>query len=241
MKELKTALGTLRIGKQEEIFERIAETLEIGAATYGDPFKVGLTGGSTPKAFYKWVGENRKLSKAVIAQTVWSVSDERMVPLEDPESNFGNADRLMLTPLGVPEERKLNWPMMLDPHSAASVVEQRWQERFGYNTTFDLCFLGMGDDGHTASIFPGSPMLGAIAAGNMFAPVNVPEKGWRLSITPDGLALCNKIVITVTGSAKAERLKEVLQGPPDVYPVQILGKHPERVEWLLDTEAAALL
>ncbi|MEX0330346.1 MAG: 6-phosphogluconolactonase [Puniceicoccaceae bacterium] len=238
MEERKTIYGNVRIGNLEEIFSRTVEVMEINAATCGDPFTIGLTGGSTPKAFYTWAVENEAISKAVLEQAMWSVSDERVVPLDHPESNFGNANRLLLTPLGVAEGRKLNWPMMLDPHSLAAMVERRWQDRFGYGHTFDLCFLGMGDDGHTASIFPESPMMGAIAAGTLFAPVEVPEKGWRISITPDGLAACSKIVITVTGAAKAERLKAVLDGEPDQYPVQLVSRFPEKVEWLVDTEAA---
>ncbi|MEX0324627.1 MAG: 6-phosphogluconolactonase [Puniceicoccaceae bacterium] len=241
MEETTSAYGKIRIGSLEDIFRRTAELMEISAATCGDPCTIGLTGGSTPKAFYRWAVENKAISKAVLDQAMWSVSDERLVPLDHPESNFGNANRLLLTPLGVPEERKLNWPMMLDPHSLAAMVERRWQDRFGYGHTFDLCFLGMGDDGHTASIFPDSPMLGAIASGTLFAPVDVPGKGWRISITPDGLAASSKIVITVTGAAKAERLKAVLEGEPDQYPVQLVSRFLEKVEWLVDTEAAALL
>jgi 6-phosphogluconolactonase len=241
VKEHKTACGTLKIGSLEDIFRQVIDILEVTAATYGDPFSIGLTGGSTPKAFYEWAVKRKAISQTVLSQAMWSVSDERMVSPDDPESNFGNADRMLLTPLGVPDHRKLNWPMMLDPHSVALMVERRWQERFGHGKTFDLCFLGMGDDGHTASIFPGSPMLGAIAPGTLFASVDVPGKGWRISITPDGLNASGKVVVMVTGSAKAERLKEVLQGEPDRYPVQLLSRFPEKVEWLIDEDAAALL
>lgn len=241
MEERSTAYGKIKIGSLEDVFGRTVELMEISAATCGDPFTIGLTGGSTPKAFYKWAVANEAISETVLKQAMWSVSDERMVPLDHPESNFGNANRMLLTPLGVPEERKLNWPMMLDPHSVAAVVERRWQDRFGYGRTFDLCFLGMGEDGHTASIFPGSPMLGAIASGTLFAPVDVPGTGWRISLTPDGIGACSKVVITVTGSAKAERLKAVLDGPPDTYPVQLVSRFPGKVEWLVDEAAAALL
>jgi 6-phosphogluconolactonase len=241
MEEQHTPYGNLRVGSLGSIYRRLIDILEVAAATYGDPFTIGLTGGSTPKAFYDWAVKNRAISQKILEQAMWSISDERMVPLDDPESNFGNADRMLLTPLGVPEHCKLNWPVMLDPHSAAIVVERRWQERFGYGRTFDLCFLGMGDDGHTASIFPGSPMLGAIASGNLFAAVDVPGTGWRISVTPDGLAACSKIVITVTGSAKAEMLKAGLQGEPDKLQVPLLSRFPEKVEWLVDTAAAAAL
>lgn len=240
MKETDTPYGKLLTGSTGELFERLIDRFETGAATCGDPFSIGLTGGSTPKAFYQWAVDNQAVSDAVLRQAVWSVSDERMVPLEDDASNFGTADRALLTPLGVPPERKLPWPVMVDPHSAAPAFEMRWRERFGNARAFDLCLLGMGDDGHTASIFPGSPLL-IIESGNYFAPVEVPDKGWRLSITPDGLAACGRIVVMVTGAGKAARLKSVLQGESGVYPVQLLARCASRVEWLVDDAAAAAL
>ncbi len=241
MKTNNTEYGTVNIGTIEELFSRMVDCLETGAATHGDPFTVGLTGGSTPMAFYKWAIENKAISQAVLDQTVWSVSDERRVPLDHPDSNYGNADRELLTPLGVHPQHKLPWPVILDPHSAATIFERKFHEKFGANKSFDLCFLGMGTDGHTASIFPNSPLL-AIESGDHFAPVDVPEKGWRFSITPDGLRACGKIVVVVTGASKLHRLKKVLEGPEKhLYPIQILSRYADKVEWLVDEAAGDLL
>jgi 6-phosphogluconolactonase len=99
----------------------------------------------------------------------------------------------------------------------------------------------MGTDGHTASIFPNSPLL-AIESGDHFAPVDVPEKGWRFSLTPDGLRACGKIVVVVTGTSKLHRLKKVLEGPEkQLYPIQILSRYADKVEWLVDEAAGDLL
>ena len=238
-REIATPYGKLRIGSQSEIFAHLVDAIETAVATYGDPFTVGLTGGSTPKAFYRWAIEKDAISQAIIDRAVWCVSDERMVPLDHEESNFGNADRAFLTPLGVSEARKFPWPVSVDPHSAAPAFEMKFHERFGETRAFDICFLGMGEYGHTASIFPQSPLL-VIESGSHFAPVQVPGKGWRLSITPDGLAACGKIFITVTGESKAGRLRAVINGEGD-YPAQILGRFPGKVEWLVDEAAGALL
>lgn len=240
MRQQLTPFGSLRIGSRQAIFERVVDLLETSAATFGDPFTVGLTGGSTPKAFYEWAIKKEALSRVVLNQAVWSVSDERMVPLSDEESNFGNADRLLLQPLGVPAARKFPWPVQVDPHSAGTAFEMKWQERFGEDRAFDFCMLGMGDDGHTASIFPDSPLL-AIESSSYFAPVEVPGKGWRLSITPSGLRACGKIAVLVTGEAKAERLKAVMEGKQGQYPVQILANCANKVEWLVDAAAAKAL
>lgn len=224
---------------EPEIFAATVERIE-AAVTRGQAKAIGLTGGSTPKRFYEWAAEHKPFSDRVVAGAVWMTSDERMVPLSSEESNFGVADRRMLKPLAIPETQKLPWSTMLDPHSAASAYNMRWNEKFGPQRCFDLCLLGMGDDGHTASIFPGSPLLGVDFPDN-FTCVEVPDKGWRLTVTRAGLARCGEILITVTGAKKAEILREVLEGPPEVYPVQILREVGARTRWLIDPEAAAAL
>jgi len=100
----------------------------------------------------------------------------------------------------------------------------------------------MGEDGHTASIFPGSLLLEK-PCGENFAAIDVPGKGWRLSITPEGLGKCAHVVIVVTGSNKASVLKEVLEGAIAVkkHPSQLLRTLNTKVTWLVDHEAAALL
>ncbi len=241
MTETTTVYGTLSTGPIETVFERLAEIMKETASQCGDPFTLGLTGGSTPKAFYAWALKHSAIHQSVRESAVWSVSDERMVPLDDNESNFGNADRQLLEPLGIPPERKFPWPVTVDPHSAARAFDMRFHERFGEDRAFDLCLLGMGDDGHTASIFPESPLLAIDSPGTHFSSVDVPGKGWRLSITPQGLAACGRIVVLVTGTGKAERLAAVMREPRGSYPIQILAEAAERVEWLVDDAASSAL
>lgn len=232
-----TRNGTLVCAPREVLFQRLVDLMD-RAGSEGRAYSVGLTGGSTPKAFYDWAVREDALPAGVRERAVWTVSDERMVPLTSEESNFGTADRRLLKPLNIPEPHKLPWPVEVDPHSAATVFNRRWTERFGGETCFDLCVLGMGDDGHTASIFPGSPLLEVDLAEN-FTCVEVPGKGWRLSITRAGLERSRKVAVVVTGAAKANVLKEVMDGPENRYPVQILQALRERVTWLVDPEAAA--
>ena len=241
MQQRTTSLGRLHIGGREDLFRQLATILNTGTETERGHFAIGLTGGSTPLAFYRWAAAEKPFKEEFLSRAVWSVSDERMVPLESEESNFGNADREMLQLMKVPGERKLPFPVQVDPHSAALAFDRRFRERFGAGA-FSVCLLGMGEDGHTASIFPGSPLL-AIEADAFFAPVDVPEKGWRLSITPHGLAASRRIVIMVTGAGKAERLAEAFSTSPDPQrlPVQLLHRHADRTDWLVDEAAAAKL
>ncbi len=240
MKILDTRTGTLFVGARERLFKRAAELME-ESGRERRTFSIALTGGSTPKAFYKWAVDGDHIPGAARTRAVWTVSDERMVPLDDDESNFGNADRMLLTPLGVEERQKFPWPVDVDVHSAAAVFNRKWTDRFGGESGFDLCFLGMGDDGHTASIFPGSPLLEWDAEEN-FTCVNVPEKGWRLTVTATGLSRCRRIAVMVTGENKSEVLREVIEGDnPERYPAHILSRFRERTIWLVDEAAASAL
>lgn len=241
MRELSTEHGTVRSGAPEELF---AEAARLGIAAWrgapGGRFSWALTGGSTPKAWYQWCTANSALTPTLLQETDWYVSDERGVPLASKESNFGNADRFLLTPNGVPPERKHPWAVQLAPEAALADFTRQVTERSGPRKGFDLCFLGLGDDAHTASLFPGSALL-ANDGGALFAAVEVPGKGDRLTITPSGLRACGRIVVMATGAAKAEAVHRIFRGDESVaaVPAKVLATCAGRVVWLLDEAAAA--
>ncbi len=242
MKELSSGYGRVFIGSKEDCF-RTAVFLAEGQrgrnpgrrhATWG------LTGGSTPKEWYEWCVAKEALSPVTVATVHWFVSDERCVRPDSYESNFGNADRLLLRPLGIPADRKHPWSTAIAPALAAVEFGRVNAPWFGRDRTFDVCFLGMGDDGHTASLFPGSPLL-RDDGGSYFAAVEVEGKGWRLTITPSGLRVAGLIVVMALGAGKADALARVLAGPhdPRAVPAQILKECRDRVVWLVDEPAAA--
>lgn len=241
MRELTTKHGTVRSGTLDEVF---AEAAQIGTAAWRGAtegrFSWALTGGSTPKSWYTWCKTRSALPPSLLLGTDWHVSDERCVPLASEESNFGNADRFLLTPNGVPAERKHPWAVQLAPEEAAADFARAAERRRGACRGFDLCFLGLGDDAHTASLFPGSALL-SDAGGALFAAVEVPGKGWRLTITPSGLRSCGCIVVMVTGAAKAEAVRRIFRGNESIaaVPAKVLASCATRVVWLLDEAAAA--
>lgn len=230
--------GTISILNLEDIFEKKLQIIEDALRNAVSSITIGLTGGSTPKIFYQWCAKNKVFSKNQLAKIIWMTSDERYVDLNSDESNFGNADRLMLQPLGVAKSMKCPWDTSVLPKEAANL----YNKFFPGENCFDLCFLGMGDDYHTASIFPGSKLL-KDQVKQKFTAVEVPSKGWRLTITPFGLMRCNKIIITIVGHNKALPLKQVIEGPKDIEhkPVQLLRDFPEKVIWLMDNTAGQLL
>lgn len=235
-----TPYGTLEVLNLEEIFKRTCQALTAGAAN--KPRTIGLTGGSTPKAFYKWVIDNQALTAAQVGHCHWYTSDERHVPLESEDSNFGNAARMLLDPLNVESGHRFPWDTKKTPQEAAKALNEAWNDRYGAEKCFDVCFLGMGDDGHTASWFPGSPLMKANLTNN-FTALAVPGKGDRLTITPAGLTRCTQVIIVVTGEAKADRLGRVINShyTPHTQPVQLLKNCATQVSWWVDEAAASLL
>lgn len=240
----KTPYGYLRVLDSREIHLALRASLEEATRhrVPNRPAPVALAGGSTPKAFFRWLARNPP-SPQILRQVVWYTGDERDVPRSDPESNFGTADRLLLDPLGVLENRRVPWATELPPPTAARIHNETWERVRGREAGFSLVFLGMGDDGHTLSLFPGSPLLREAGDDGPFAAVEVPGKGWRLTLTPSGLMRAARVVVCVTGESKAERLREVMQGgyDPLLNPIQVLKPCAARAIWLVDSGAARLL
>ncbi len=241
MTSLSTACGRLIVDTKENHFARAATLLgETQARATGPAFTVAFSGGSTPQDWYRWCVAQRALPAAVAARAHFTVSDERHVPLADGQSNFGNTTRHLLDPLAIPAAQRHPWPVELAPIAAVENYRATLRKLAGPGKAYDVCFLGMGDDAHTASLFPGTPLL-RNEGGELFAAQEVPGKGWRLTITPAGLRACGQIVVLALGANKAPALARVLHGPDDVLntPSQILKTCADRVLWLVDEPAAA--
>ncbi len=228
------------VGSLEEIFHKQVELIGALDRSERSPAVVALTGGSTPKAFYKWLNESQALKPDECGNLVWTTSDERCVPIESDESNFGNAARGFLDPLGFDDRCRRPWPVHLSPSDAAASYSSLWAA--DTPLIYDLCFVGMGDDGHTLSLFPDCPLLSSNCE-DAFSATEWPGRGWRLTLTPAGLNRCRWVVPVVTGAAKAAKLREVFHssGPVAETPIRLLHTLGDRVYWLLDTAAAVEL
>lgn len=243
MIEKTTAYGRLFVGTKEELFAKaVAIAVEQAKRVSSSRFSWALTGGSTPADWYRWCVASHAIPEIVVRRADFTVSDERHVPLSSDQSNFGNADRLLLTPLGLAPSQRVPWPVEKSPTEAASAYTEEWAARFGRGRAYDVCFLGMGDDAHTASWFPGSPLLKTETT-DFFAARDVPGKGWRLTLTPAAVRACGVIVVMAMGPTKTDALARVMQDEykPLALPAQILKTCNDRVVWLVDPVAAAKL
>jgi len=161
-------------------------------------------------------------------------ADERAVPIDDPQSNFRMVRVTLLEPVGIPA-RNIHRIQAEDPD--LEEVVRAYQSALP--TALDLIILGIGDDGHTASIFPGSPVAREAVA-RVAAVRDSPKPPLRrVTITPRVLREAREIMVLATGSSKAEAVARALEGTtdPDRIPARLVRER----EWLLDRDAARLL
>lgn len=208
-------------------------------------FTIALSGGSTPKKLYGLLALEpyRNQIDWTKAEIFWS--DERCVPPDDAESNYHLAYEVMLSKLPIPTGQIHRMPADQSDRVAASVAyEEELRRVFGTDgvPSFDLLQLGMGPEGHTASLFPHQASLRETE--RLVIPVTVPKPPpARLTFTPPVLNAAKHILFLVTGAEKADAVRAVLEGDyqPEEYPAQIVHSRQGEVTWMLDTDAASKL
>ncbi|HSJ28473.1 MAG TPA: 6-phosphogluconolactonase [Acidimicrobiia bacterium] len=211
----------------------VADT--IAALASNGPISVGLAGGSTPTDTYEALHDRRIDWESV---TLW-LSDERWVPHDHPDSNGAMALRHL--PEGA-AARLLRPPYSTHLHAEDSAVHYEARLRLVHDgRPPDLVLLGMGADGHTASLFPGSPALDA-GPSRWYVAHQVPSlDAWRLTATPSLLQTVSRILVLVSGEDKATTLAEALEGPDGLHPIQLLRRATGAVTVHCDRAAAAAL
>jgi 6-phosphogluconolactonase len=208
-------------------------------------FTFALSGGNTPKALYGLLATEPYRSQIDWNSVEIFWSDERCVPPDDPESNYHMAEQVLLSKVPIPAANIHRMPADQPDREAASEAYTREMQRvFGTNgiPVFDLIQLGMGPEGHTASLFPHQSSLSVTE--RLVMPVSVPKPPPdRLTFTPPLLNAARNVLFLVTGEEKAEAVYHVLEGPyePDEYPAQIVRPLHGEVTWMLDSAAASQL
>lgn len=209
-----------------------------------DRFTIALSGGSTPKALHELLAKSPYREQIPWAQLHVFWGDERYVPIDDEQSNAGMAYDTLLGHVYTPEDQIHVWRTELEPDAAAADYDRVLHDYFGEgnDTTFDLVLLGMGDDGHTLSLFPGTEVVHEKTAWTK-AYFLTQQNMYRLTLTAPIVNRAACVLFLVAGPKKAEPLKEVLEGDynPDKYPSQEIKPADGDLVWMVDEKAAALL
>lgn len=222
-----------------EMFVEIA----LAAIAKKEKFTVCLSGGSTPKPLYELLATPKYAEKINWKKVHVFFGDERCVPDTHDDSNYGMVYDTLLKKVKIPKSNVYKMDGGRKPREAAQAYTQVFQLFYGAaKPFFDLAYLGMGVDGHIASMFPGSDAVHIVR--KRVREVNLgKKKGWRLTLTGSVFNRSKNVVVLVAGKKKAATLKEVLEGEfnPGQLPAQLLRNALGNVTWLLDEGAASAL
>ncbi len=236
---------TLHIFANNDAFNqaaaRLLTTLAQQAVVQHGRFSMALSGGGTPSGVYKLLAERPFCQQMPWPQTHLFWGDERLVPPDDSGSNYGQVGRLLLNKVPIPPENIHRACGELAMETAVADYTRQLQAFAGNGEIpiLDVVLLGMGSDGHTASLFPGSPMQEADSVIGVTADYDG-RPAQRLSLTPTVINQARHIIFLVTGSSKADTLQKVLYGPhqPETLPAQRIQPIDGTLTWLTDTAAA---
>jgi 6-phosphogluconolactonase len=205
-------------------------------------FRVALSGGNTPRAAYELLAQQPLCDEISWSDVFIYFGDERCVPPDDEQSNYLMAEKAFLGSVPIPRANVHRIRGEADPGQAANEYASILRADMGNAPQFDLVMLGLGPDGHTASLFPGTPpeteneaLVRAVYAKSQLA--------WRVTITPRVINLARTVLFAVTGAEKAQILADVYEGPldPVKYPAQIVRPASGQLLWYVDELAAGML
>mgnify|MGYP001008074648 CR=1 FL=1 len=208
-----------------------------------DGFAVALSGGSTPRSIYQELAKSEHQTFLNWEKIHLFWGDERHVPPDDPESNYKMVKDALLKHIEIPKENIHRVPAEKTVHEAAYLYEAELRQFFVEDwPRFDLVLLGMGTDGHTASLFPRS--AGLEEEKRWFIGNQVSEiRKWRLTLTKYAINAARNVIVLVQGASKANMLAEVLAGPysPEEKPIQLISPVNGEMIWMVDADAASSL
>jgi len=204
---------------------------------------IALAGGSTPGAIYRCLAKPPRVSEIEWAKVNLFWGDERWVPQSDTQSNFKMTHETLLGQIlgSAPKIYPIDTSLE-SPDAGAAAYSKTIATVLGESPVFDLVILGIGEDGHTASIFPHSPVVGM--KGGISVAVQHPEdKRYRVTLTPAVLFNARRTVFIVKGEGKADILRRVLEGTEsaEILPAKLYQSAAERVTFFLDSGAALRL
>lgn len=225
----------------EAVAQRVAEWLTEQALAKNGPFVIALSGGSTPKRLYEILASSKFADRFPWSRTELFFGDERFVPPDDEASNYRMVNQALLSQVDMPSERVHRMPTEGDPAEAARSYERDLRAVYGSEhlvpgrPLFDVVLLGLGENGHTASLFPGTAVLEERTAWvGTCTPHDAPHR--RLTLTYPAIASSAHVLFLVAGGSKKEVLAKVRARDP-AQPASHVTTEGELV-WVLDEKAA---
>jgi 6-phosphogluconolactonase len=234
-------IGSIDIQEtRQDLAHRVAEWLTVTALAATGPFRVALSGGSTPEALYSLLASEAFRERFPWARASWYLGDERFLPYDHPESNYGMITRAMFSRVPAPAQSIHPVPVDGSSEEAALRYERTLQATYGAaildpaRPLFDVCLLGLGADGHTASLIPAEPALDERRRWVVAVPHGRPEV--RITMTYPVLESCRRAAFLVAGADKAAILRSIRAGHSDVPAARL--KPLGEVSWFMDKAAA---
>lgn len=242
----------LEVFENSELVARAAATrfmkLADSSVTQQGRFSVALSGGQTPRRVYELLATDEFKNQIQWRAVHIFFGDERPVPPDHPDSNYGMASATLISQVPIPAANIHRIIGEGDPQANARIYENELKAFFAGAAwpRFDLVLLGMGDDGHTASLFPGTAALNEHSA---WVVANWIERlgEFRITLTVPAINAAANVMFLVTGEQKASRLEEVLrgqaqpEGQPGRLPAQLIKPSEGTLVWMVDAAAAQLV
>jgi 6-phosphogluconolactonase len=220
---------------------RVAEWMTLAALAAKGPFRVSLSGGSTPKTLYQLLASDAFSGRFPWQRVFWYFGDERFVPYDHPDSNYRMVREAMLAKVPVPPQNVYPVPFDGSPEDAARRYERTLQEAYGgtvldpARALFDVTLLGLGADGHTASLLPGEPVLEERQ--RWVAAVSHGRPEIRITMTFPVIDSSRRVAFLVTGREKAAIVRAIRAGVSEA-PASRVRPMGELV-WFVDQAAAS--
>lgn len=239
---MEPSVGRMEILPDPQVLARhVAEWMTATALTAKGPFRVSLSGGSTPRALYELLASDEFRGRFPWKQVSWYWGDERFVPYDHPDSNYRMAREAMLAKAPVPPENVHPIPTDGTPEDAARDYERTLQRAYGAPTLdpsrplFDIMLLGLGADGHTASLLPGDPTLEERQ--RWVVPVSHGRPEVRITMTLPVIESGRHVAFLVAGRAKAAALAAIRAGDSRLPAARV--RPVGELIWFVDRPAAA--
>lgn len=229
---------------EEKLFTALANYFVLiveTSLTDNNRFSFVLSGGNSPRKLYELLASPAFATRVPWERVDFFFGDERYVPLTDRESNYKMVNQSLFEPLQIKPSQIYGIDTGKNPAESAEGYAETISQYFSsYTSHFDFVLLGLGDNAHTASLFPSTPVL-KDSVPSVASVFLADQHAFRITMNAPMLNLASHIVFLVYGASKADAVCQVLKAPrdPDHFPAQLISPRNGNLQWFMDTAAAS--